>query len=436
MEANNNDEESLNLIAKDITYEKLIKLDETKYENILRYQQSTQNIIKITKDCLANLEKNILKNYSLLICVDKVCPFKDNKIFESKEFEEIFDKFKKEFLEFKNKSELICKNNQDESKNDTLKNRLEFLKFFIKIQAEIKQYNILKEILMDHIYLNPELKRQYIKQFIEEFRGKKEYLFNKEEIKFYEFLILEFNYLEDSLEYKPTKIENDNFNYEIKLIKKIENIQYLNEFIGSFSKQKDKEVIKEMKIFIFNFFNSTKNLNSLFKNCNDYLNDSDMMNSNIIDLYIYIISNSEKNYILKIKSLSSLSKKSIFKFTITLNDEKKDLYFYGNTRINEINNYLNINFKDFKNNDDEYFMIEYKDENDNKYFSFDEFDSNKTINELIKNGKKLEIKKESFDKAKLLDSNDNLTEKFNEILTDWFKIYSKQKDTMNRKENE
>ena len=89
MEANNNDEESLNLIAKDITYEKLIKLDETKYENILRYQQSIQKIIKIAKDCLANLEKNILKNYSLLICVDKVCPFKDNKIFESKEFEEI-----------------------------------------------------------------------------------------------------------------------------------------------------------------------------------------------------------------------------------------------------------------------------------------------------------------------------------------------------------
>ena len=287
---------------------------------------------------------------------------------------------------------------------------------------------------MDHVYLNPELKRKYIKHFIEEFKGKKEYLFNKEEIKFYEFLILEFNYLEDNLKYKPTKIENDNFNYEIKLNKKIENIQYLNEFIESFSKQKDKEVIKEMKIFIFNFFNSTKNLNSLFKNCNGYLNGPDMMNSNIIDLYKYIISNSEKNYILKIKSLSSLSKKSIFKFTITFNDEKKDLYFYGNTRINEINNYLNINFKDFKNNDDEYFMIEYKDENDNKYFSFDEFDSNKTINELIKNGRKLEIKKESFDKAKLLDSNDNLTEKFNEILTDWFKIYSKQKDTMNRKE--
>ena len=432
MVENNNDEENLNLIAKDITYEKLIKLDETKYEIILRYQPSIQTIIKITKDCLANFEKNILKNYSLFICVDKVCPLKDNKIFESKEFEEIFDKFKKEFLEFKSNSELICKNNQDESKNDTLKNRLEFLKFFIKILTEIKQYNILKEILMDHIYLNPELKRQFIKQFIDEFKGKEEYLFNKEEIKFYEFLILEFNYLEDSLEYKSTKIENDNFNYEIKLNKEIENIQYLNEFIGSFSKQKDKEVIKDMEIFIFNFFNSTNNLNYLFKNCNAYLNDPQMMNSNIIDLYKYIISNSEKNCILKLNSLFSLSKKIIFKFAISFNDKKEDLYFYGNTRINEINNYLNMNFKDFKNNDDEYFMIEYKDENDNKYFAFDEFDSNKTINELIKNGKKLEIKKESFDKAKLLDSNNNLTEKFNSILTDWFKIYSKQKDIMNR----
>jgi hypothetical protein len=240
---------------------------------------------------------------------------------------------------------------------------------------------------------------------------------------------LEFNYLKDNLEYKPKKNENDNFNYEIKLNAKIEKIQYLNEFIFSFCIQKDKEVIKEMEIFIFNFFNSTENLNFLFKN---YLNVPDI--KNIIDLYKYIINNSEKNCILKINSLCSLSKKTIFKFTISFNDKKEDLYFYGNTRINEINNYLNINFKDFKKNENEYLMIEYKDENDNKYFSFDESDSNKTINELIKNGKKLEIKKEIFDKAKLLDSNNNLTEKFNAILTDWFRIFSKQKDTMNRKE--
>ena len=112
-----------------------------------------------------------------------------------------------------------------------------------------------------------------------------------------------------------------------------------------------------MGIFIFNFFNSTKNLNFLFKKCDDYLNESSDT-SNIIDLFKYAINNSEKNYILKINSLCSLSKKTIFKFTISFNDKKEDLYFYGNTRINEINNYLNNNLKDFKNND-EYFMFEY-----------------------------------------------------------------------------
>ena len=65
---------------------------------------------------------------------------------------------------------------------------------------------------MDHIYLNPELKRQFIKQFIDEFKEKKEYLLNKEEIKFYEFLILEFNYLENNLEYIIINIENDKLN--------------------------------------------------------------------------------------------------------------------------------------------------------------------------------------------------------------------------------
>ena len=50
-----------------------------------------------------------------------------------------------------------------------------------------------------------------------------------------------------------------------------------------------------------------------------------MINSNIIDLYKYIISNSEKNYVLKLNSLFSLSKKTIVKFTISFNDKKRDL---------------------------------------------------------------------------------------------------------------
>jgi hypothetical protein len=243
---------------------------------------------------------------------------------------------------------------------------------------------------------------------------------------------LEFNHLENILDYKIINIENDKLNYEIKLKKEIENIKYLNEFIHSFTKQKDKDVIEEMKIFIFNFFNSTKNLNFLFKKCDDYLNESSDT-SNIIDLFKYAINNSEKNYILKIKSLSSLCKKAIFKFTLKFKNKEKDLYFYGNTRINEINNYLNNNLKDFKNND-EYFMLEYIVDKNN--ISLDEYYLNKTLNELINNfnktkiGKLEIIRKEMITKDELLDSNNNLTEKFNSILVDWFKIFSKGKDKM------
>ena len=435
------------MFDNNISYEKLTKLDEKQYEEVLSLQISKQNIIRIAKDCILNLEKNILKNYSLLICIDKVCPLKDNKIFDSKQLEEIFHKFKKEFIEYKKNSVLnpISKryqNGKEEQKIDNLnilpkseqiEKRLEFLKLIIKLQAELKQYNILKEILKYHLFLNQEQAKSIISQFIDEFVEREE-LINIEEIKLYEYLFLEFNYLENNLEYRIKDIKYDDFNYEIKLYEEIENIKYLNEFICSFSKQKDTDVIEEMTIFIFHFFNSTKNLKLLFKKCDDYLNESSDT-SNIIDLCKYAINNSEKNYALKIKSLSSLCKKAIFKFTVKFNDKEKDLYFYGNTRINEINNYLNNNLKDFKNNDNEYFMLEYKDNKNS--ISLDEYDSNKTLNELNNNfdkSKKVKleiIRKEIITKDELLDSNNNITERFNSILINWLKIFSKGKDKMN-----
>ena len=131
MEAYDNNEENISDIASKIdSYEKLIKIKETKYEGILQ-MKTTRVIIRFANDCAENLkkiEKNennekklILKNYALLICVDKVCPFKENKIFDSKKLKEIFDIFKKEFLEFKKNPHLISNNNQDEeSKKDNV----------------------------------------------------------------------------------------------------------------------------------------------------------------------------------------------------------------------------------------------------------------------------------------------------------------------------
>ena len=424
-----NREECISDIARNISYEKLITYDENKYEEILRYNQGVQKLKSIANNCVSNFEGNIPKNYSVLICIDKISPFKDNEILDSQTLEELFNK---EFLKYEQNKKSISESNKDyknkvksdSSQSEQIEKRLEFLKFLLKFQEGNNHYNYVKEIL---ILLDKEQKSLIIKQLIDKYKEKKSFD-NKEEIKFYEFLILEFNSLENNLEYKVKENEDNNFNYEIELKKGISNIKYINEFIRLFSHQKNKEVIEEMKIFIFNLFVTTKSLNSLFLKCNDYFNVSEET-SNIIDLCKYIINISEKNYILRIKSLSSLFRKNIFRFTISFNDKKKDLYFYGNTRINEINNYLNNNLKDFNNNDDEHFIIKLKDDK----LSLDEFDSNRTLNELY-NEKKSEfiIAKKNMIKDKLLDKENNLTKKFSSILINWFKKFSKGKDEMNR----
>ena len=328
-------ESSISSIAKSLSYEELIKKDKAEWEEILKYQNSKTNLINIIKNCIENLEKNILKHYPLLICLNKSTPFIENKIFDSKGLDDVFSRFKNEFIEYNknachNNGEDISQRNQDEkdkektdlSQSEQIEKRLEFLKFLIEIQLNFKEYNILKKAIMEQ-FLNKEQKRTLIIKFLEEFiekerslrnqSSKNEAYFKKEEIILYEFLILEFNYLEDNLEYKVNKIEIDNFNYKINL-KNFENLKYFKEFFRSFIIQEDKDVIEEMKIFIFNIFSSTNNLNSLFKECNYYLNESFMKNSNIINLCKYIINNSEKNCVLKIKSLSSLAKKNIFIF--------------------------------------------------------------------------------------------------------------------------
>ena len=437
MRGNKNSEENISDIARTISYKKLLTLDEKKYKDIFRFNQGIKKLKDIANECVSNFKENILKNYSILISMDKISPFIENEILDSKILEELFNK---EFLDYKNfeqNKESISESNQNDK--DKLKNvspqfeqnekRLEFLKFLVKFQTGNNHYNNIKEIL---ILLNKEQKSPIINQMIDKFK-EKELFDNKEEIQFYEYLILEFNSLENNLEYKVKENKDNNFNCDIKLKKEIKDIKYINEFIRAFSKQKNKEVIEEMKTFLFNLFVSTNNLNSLFNKCNDYLNISSQT-SNIIDLCKYIINDSEKNYILRIKSLSSLSKKSIFKFTITFNDKKQDLYFYGNTRINEINNYLNNNLEDFKNNEYEYFIIKLKDDKPSKNrISLDEFDSNKTLNELY-NEKKLEIiiTKENIIKDKLLEKNNNLSKKFSTILINWFKRFSKGNNEMNR----
>jgi hypothetical protein len=194
-----------------------------------------------------------------------------------------------------------------------------------------------------------------------------------------------------------------------------------------------------MEKFIFVLYNSTQNCNILFKKCNEeFLNESSKT-SNIIDLFKFVINNLEKNYVIREKTLSSLSRKAIFKLTIAFKDLKQDLYFFGNTRINEIIYYLNNNnnFKEYKNNDDEYFIIKYNIDKDNKNgkanISLDELSLNKTLNDLKK--EKLEItRKQIITRDELLDKEKNLTEKFKAKLIQCFNKFSNKKKEMNRTE--
>ena len=271
MSKNKKSEEYISDIARNISYEKLLNLDENKYEEIFRFYQGIQKLKSIANECVSHFKENILKNYSILISIDKISPFIENEILDLKILEELFNK---EFLEYKNfeqNKESIFESNQNDKdkltnvlpKSEQYEKRLEFLKFLVKFQTGNNHYNNIKEIL---ILLNKEQKSPIINQYINKFK-EKELFDNKEEIKFYEYLILEFNSLENNLEYKVKENEDNNFNYDIKIKEenKNKNIENINKFVRSFSRQKNKEIIEEMKIFLINLFVSTNNLNSLFK---------------------------------------------------------------------------------------------------------------------------------------------------------------------------
>ena len=190
MRGNKNSEENISDIARNISYNKLLTLDEKKYEDIFRFNQGIKKLKDIANECVSNFKENILKNYSILISMDKISPFIENEILDSKILEELFNK---EFLEYKNfeqNKESISESNQNDK--DKLKNvspqfeqnekRLEFLKFLVKFQEGNNNYNNIKEIL---IFLNKEQKSPIINQMIDKFK-EKELFDNKEEIKFYE----------------------------------------------------------------------------------------------------------------------------------------------------------------------------------------------------------------------------------------------------------
>ena len=225
--------------------------------------------------------------------------------------------------------------------------------------------------------------------------------------------------MENLIEYK-LKFDKNNRKivYKITSIKKnISDLKHLKNYINLFYIQSENECINEMSVFLLKLYILNNKINDLLYLNMRYLINND--NLNPVKLYKYIIEEIEKNFLSKTKSHISLCKKRIFRIIV-----KEDFifYFFGNTKVNEIYNYLMENFP-------YYFIFYFKINNEEK--ALNESDYNKTLNEL--KSKKIELKiyiKETI-KENLIENN-KLTEKSNDLLEKWFKKFSKNKEVMNK----
>ena len=146
----------------------------------------------------------------------------------------------------------------------------------------------------------------------------------------------------------------------------------------------------------------------------------------------YIIVQKENNNFVKAKSHKHLCKKNLVRITFIKENADKNkknedyFYFYENTRILEILKYFEKNKKDKEVNNYIYEIIYGKNLIEKK-------DYNKTLNELTKDKQPITITQKSIEKEKLLE-NEKLNEKFEKILKDLFKSYSKNKGYMDLKD--
>ena len=384
---------------------------------------------EIINQCFNNIIdlKNINKNYRLVNILMEKGSINKN-LFDKEKLKKIFEIFKKNYIEQKNKEKEILNKIGNSNENNS------------PTKINIKNNNIIniklsKRFLAKTFYLYTD-KKDLIKFIIEEILNKdnmedksiiiKEFIGNKnnfeieefitkEEVQFYIYIFLEINYLEKKIEY----INKDNKFLIQKINQDINNISYFKDFFNIFFIQKNTEIINDLCDIIYQIYNINNNIKDLITKCKEKFEYTLKENINIIYLLKYIIIQSEKDYIINIKPHFSLIKKSIIKINI---EEKKDeinnLFFYGNSTINQIYQYLsNKN----KNNNKVYYICNNINENE----------ENKYLNEFDK--KIFKINKKEIEKNLIsLIKEEKLTEKFENILKDWFNYFSKGKNKMTK----
>ena len=426
-------------------YNELMKLKEIdiyKSQNIENQEllNGKANISYMVQLCISNILKsnNILKNFSLLISINKKASIGKQLRESLKNIKGIFQNdFKSYITKLK-----IKKEKQIESNNkiiiDNLEHkihidiRIQFLEIIFKDNKDNLTKFLKENIFLSEKVFDAEDKIKFMKFIIKNFNNKKDIInelliklennkqsYDIDNILFYEYLILELNAMENLIEYK-LKFDKNNRKivYKITSIKKnISDLKHLKNYINLFYIQSENECINEMSVFLLKLYILNNKINDLLYLNMQYLINND--NLNPVKLYKYIIEEIEKNFLSKTKSHISLCKKRIFRIIV-----KEDIifYFFGNTKVSEIYNYLMENFP-------YYFIFYFKINNEEK--ALNESDYNKTLNEL--KSKKIELKiyiKETI-KENLIENN-KLTEKSNDLLEKWFKKFSKNKEVMNK----
>ena len=207
----------------------------------------------------------------------------------------------------------------------------------------------------------------------------------------------------------------------------------LNNYFKYFVCQTNLEIIKDMIFILYQIFNYNNeqdngkdNLEKLIQLAKPYIINN--ININCIRLLEYIIEKNEFSYMIKTKSHKHLLKKTLIR--ILLLKENKDqnkkneeyFYFYQNTTIMEILNFIKNNNKGIELKNCSYDIFNHKN-------IIEKEDYNKILGDLTKDKQKIIIIKKEKEKIKLFE-NGNLTEKFIIILKDLFKSNSGGKGYM------
>ena len=309
-------------------------------------------------------------------------------------------------------------------KNDT-KVINEFIKDKILLPQNLFFYEDKKQfmkLILDKNINNPS-KVNFVEELLKRIENNNKIIFSqKDDYKFYEYLLLKIYNLSGTLEYTENEMIIIN-KCDIKILNSI----HIKNFFEIFLHQTNLEIIKEMSHLLYQINNfdykqekENNPLNKLIESIKTYI-----MNINFpcMKLLEYIIEQKEKSHLIKTKSHKLLCKREMVKIIITKekreNNEKNkrnedSFYFYENTTIFEILNY-------FKEKNDNFLYQILNGEN-----IIEKKDYNKTLREITKDKKQITIIQKEIKKEKLFE-NGNLTEKFNKFLKTIFNQFSSGK---------